>query len=82
MSFESSHPSPIFFQTKAEELDELIFKERMRRLEKRMNEIATEMSKEDSYKLIAWLKQRVLCCERCNIQFYSNEGFVGHRCFR
>ena len=82
MDFLSSHPSPIFFQTKAEELDELIFKERMRRLEKRMNEIATDMTNEESYKLVAWLKKRTLFCERCNLQFYSNEGFVMHGCFK
>lgn len=83
MNFLHSNPSPIF-SCKAEELDYLIFKEYMRKLTKKQNEFAYEISesKELSLKLLAWISGRVLWCEKCNNQFYSNEGFVNHGCMK
>lgn len=83
MSFTDSKLPPIFL-TKEEELDYLIFKERMRKLEKKQNEFAYKIadSKVLSFKLIDWLSKRKLFCEICNNQFYSNEGYVNHGCFQ
>ena len=83
MSFEVSNPSPIFL-TKDEELDYLIWKERMRKLERKQNEFAITIaeSKLLSMKLLTWISTRKLHCEKCNKQFYSNEGFVSHGCFK
>lgn len=77
MIFDIQNSTPIFSQ---EQIDELVFKRRMRRLEKRMNEFAASLSKEESFLLLNWLKERTLFCERCNIQFYSNSGLVNHKC--
>lgn len=83
MSFKVSNPSPIFL-TKQEELDYLIWKERMRKLERKQNEFAYKIadSKVLSFRLIEWLSKRKLFCEICNNQFYSNEGYVNHGCFK
>lgn len=83
MNFLSSNSPPIFL-TKQEELDYLVWKERMRKLEKRQNEFASKIadSKVLSFKLMDWLSKRRLFCEKCNNQFYSNEGYVSHGCFR
>lgn len=69
---------------KDEELDYLIHKERMRKLEKLQNEYAFKIadSKELSLKLIAWLSTRRLFCYTCNNQFYSAAGFVNHGCVK
>ena len=81
MSFEVSNPSPFF--CKEEELDYLIWKERMRKLERLQNEFALTVaeSKLLSMRLLAWISTRKLYCEKCNVRFYSNEGFVNHGCF-
>lgn len=81
MNFLHSDSPPIFL-TKQEELDYLIWKERMRKLEKRQNEIALSFNNKDSHDLVQWLTNRKLWCEKCNNQFYSNEGYVSHGCFR
>ena len=82
MVFNSISPTPFF--SKEEELDYLIFKERMRKLERKQNEFAYKIadSKLLSFKLIEWLSNRRLFCENCNVQFYSNEGFVNHGCIK
>ena len=79
----NSKSPPLFF-SKDEELDYLIFKERMRKLEKKQNEFAYKIadSKVLSFKLIEWMSNRKLFCENCNNQFYSNEGFVNHGCMK
>lgn len=83
MTFLHSDSPPIFL-TKQEELDDLIWKERMRKLERKQNEFAYKIadSKLLSFKLMEWLSNRKLFCEKCNNQFYSNEGFVNHGCFK
>lgn len=81
MAFESKQTPPLFL-CKEEELDNLIFKERMDRLCKKQNYYLAEINKEDSFKLVRWLSERKLWCEKCNKQFYSNEGFVNHGCMR
>ena len=81
MAFEFSNSPPIFL-TKAEELDYLIWKERMRKLEKLQNEFALSINNKQSFELVQWLKNRRLFCEKCNNQFYSNEGYVNHGCFK
>lgn len=81
MSFEVSNPSPIF-SCKDEELDYLIWKERLAKLNKKLNYYLAEMSNEDSYLFSVWIQQRTLWCEKCNTQFYSNVGFVNHGCFK
>lgn len=75
MNFLSSDPSPIF-------LDEVKFKIRMDRLTKLQNYYLANITNEDSFKLVKWLSERKIWCERCNNQFYSNEGFVNHGCMR
>lgn len=82
MSFEISNPSPFF--CKDEELDYLIWKERMKKLARLQNEFAYKIadSKILSFKLMEWMSKRKLFCEKCNEQFYSNEGFVSHGCFK
>lgn len=80
MVFESNQTSPFF--SKAEELDDLIFKERMAKLNKKLNYYLSEMSDEDSYLFCQWLQERKLWCEKCNTQFYSNAGFVNHGCMK
>ena len=81
MAFEISNSPPIFL-TKQEELDYLVWKERMRKLEKLQNEFAYSLNNKESFQLVQWLTQRRLFCEKCNNQFYSNEGFVRHGCFK
>lgn len=79
MSFLSSSQSSFF---SPQDWDEIIFQKRMRRLEKRQNEMAYEISndKKKSFELLKWLQSRVLFCNKCNVQFYSAEGLVNHRC--
>lgn len=81
MTLKVSDLPPIFLN-KQEELDYLIWKERMRKLEKIQNEIALDFNNKDSFELYKWLKNRRLWCEKCNNQFYSNEGYVNHGCFK
>ena len=81
MNFDISNPSPIFL-CKEEELDHLIFKERMSKLNKRLNFYLAEMTGEESYLFSRWIMERKLWCELCNKQFYSNEGFVNHGCMK
>ena len=81
MNFLHSNSPPIFL-TKAEELDYLIWKERMRKLEKLQNEFALSINNKESFQLVQWLSHRRLFCEKCNNQFYSNEGYVNHGCFK
>ena len=80
MSFLSSNQPPTFFSS--EQWDEIIFQKRMRKLGKLQNEYAYEISKdkEKSFQLLDWISKRVLFCERCNVQFYSNVGLVMHKC--
>lgn len=81
MNFLNSNSPPIFL-CKEEELDHLIFKERMARLNKQLNFYLADMSNEDSYLFSKWIMERKLWCELCNKQFYSNAGFVNHGCLK
>lgn len=78
MVFKSSTSSPFF--SKQEELDHLVWKERMAKLNKKLNSYLSEMTDEDSYFFCQWLQDRKLFCEKCNNQFYSKIGLRGHVC--
>ena len=55
-------------------------KQKARLLAQRQNEFITNISKEDSVKLLEWISNKVKYCKVCKTQFYSNVGYVNHIC--
>ena len=75
MILKSNRPNPLFF-------DEQFEIDRLRKLEKRQNEFALSMNKEDAFKFVEWLSKRNLFCMKCKEEFYSNVGYVNHGCMK
>jgi hypothetical protein len=81
MAFLSENSSLYFSKEDAMlEQDEVIFRDRMRKLLLFTNQYAANMTNEQAMKFMEWCATRIHYCERCNLSFNTTELMTQHKC--